>query len=220
MFTLDEAQDLIKKNGNKAFFPGEDEWAAVVRSDGKKDWVQLGDRLHRPGKSHVDGFGYPHWGDKLDTLEERHCIMFKAKGKNMKKLRFRRSSRIINIFPEEEYTDPEEVISVDDAVNLIDENYASLFPDEDPVDEDDAEALAKKEAKIQETKEIMELMNEEELIDLEKYLEKKVKEEPAPVGEVFDEDEKSEEDDSQTEPEDLAPSKPPGFVPVNPLIKF
>ena len=64
MFTLDEVRDLIKKNGNKGFFPGEDYWAAVVRSDGEKDWVQIGETYtHSPGKSHVDNYGYPAWGD-------------------------------------------------------------------------------------------------------------------------------------------------------------
>jgi len=77
MLTLDEARDLIKKNGKQAFFPGEDQWAAVVRSDGEKDWVQLGDKHHHPGKSHVDDCGeYPQWGDKLETFVWRNCIMF------------------------------------------------------------------------------------------------------------------------------------------------
>ncbi|CAE7693784.1 unnamed protein product, partial [Symbiodinium pilosum] len=62
---LREAQDFLDKNG--AIYPGEDQWAAVTRPDGSlggRDWVQVGNKIHYVGKSHVDDQGnYPRWGD-------------------------------------------------------------------------------------------------------------------------------------------------------------
>ena len=74
--TLEEAQELIKANSKKPFFPGEDQWAAVVTSSGDKDWVQLGNKHHTPGKSHSE-WGYPGWGNKVGHFVWRNCIMFK-----------------------------------------------------------------------------------------------------------------------------------------------
>eukprot|EP00931_Biecheleriopsis_adriatica_P003001 TRINITY_DN10421_c0_g3_i2.p1 TRINITY_DN10421_c0_g3~~TRINITY_DN10421_c0_g3_i2.p1 ORF type:complete len:822 (+),score=142.96 TRINITY_DN10421_c0_g3_i2:55-2520(+) len=57
LLTLQEARTLM--NG-KALYPGEDQWCAVQG----RDWVQVGDKIHHPGKSHnVDCGGYPPWGD-------------------------------------------------------------------------------------------------------------------------------------------------------------
>lgn len=52
----------------------------------------------------------------------------------------------------------EELIDVDGAVDLIEENYAKLFP-EDEESEDDREALTKKQEIIQTIKEQIEFMN-------------------------------------------------------------
>ena len=45
-------------------------WVACGEID-NKDWVQIGDKLHTPGKSHVIDEGYyPVWGD--DASKETH----------------------------------------------------------------------------------------------------------------------------------------------------
>ena len=63
LLTVEEAKSFLKKRGS-AIYPGEDQWVAVIRKDGGKDWVQVGDKHHPVGKSHVDeGSGYPKWGD-------------------------------------------------------------------------------------------------------------------------------------------------------------
>lgn len=60
---MEEAKSFLKKRG-KALYPGEDQWAACIRKDGGKDWIQVGDTRHPVRKSHVDeGSGYPPWGD-------------------------------------------------------------------------------------------------------------------------------------------------------------
>ena len=57
LLTLEEARQFI--NG-RALYPGEDQWCAIQG----RDWVQVGDKHHHPGKSHVkDCGGYPPWGD-------------------------------------------------------------------------------------------------------------------------------------------------------------
>jgi len=48
----------------RALYPGEDQWAAVLDATTGRDWVQVGDSCHPPGKSHnVDCGHYPPWGD-------------------------------------------------------------------------------------------------------------------------------------------------------------
>ena len=57
LLTLDEAREFM--NGS-ALYPGEDQWAAIQ----DRDWVEIGDSAHSPGKSHVKDFHhYPPWGD-------------------------------------------------------------------------------------------------------------------------------------------------------------
>ena len=50
-----------------------DTWCAVTRPDhgDGRDWVQIsgppalgGGSMHPPGRSHVDDYDYPPWGDK------------------------------------------------------------------------------------------------------------------------------------------------------------
>ena len=43
-----------------------DHWVAVEKTNGKKDWIQVGDSLGRTGWSHVKHYGYPKWGDGKD----------------------------------------------------------------------------------------------------------------------------------------------------------
>ena len=64
---LDEARAFLEKNG--PIYPGEDQWAAVTRADGGRDWVQVGNKIHPVGKSSVDDSpnGYPPWGDDAST---------------------------------------------------------------------------------------------------------------------------------------------------------
>ena len=61
LLTLDEAKALM---GGKALYPGEDQWCAVQG----RDWVQVGDLHHHPGKSHNrECGGYPPWGDDANN---------------------------------------------------------------------------------------------------------------------------------------------------------
>jgi len=44
---------------------GSDKWSPVVNlPTNGHDWMQIGDLNHEPGKSHVEHFGYPGWGDE------------------------------------------------------------------------------------------------------------------------------------------------------------
>jgi len=57
LLTLEEARAHM---AGRALYPGEDQWCAVEG----RDWVQVGDRTHPPGRSHVqDCHHYPPWGD-------------------------------------------------------------------------------------------------------------------------------------------------------------
>jgi len=61
LLTLDEAKALM---GGRALYPGEDQWCAVQG----RDWVQVGDLHHHPGKSHNrECGGYPPWGDDANN---------------------------------------------------------------------------------------------------------------------------------------------------------
>ena len=61
LLTLEEARALMS---GRALYPGEDQWAAVQG----RDWVQVGDRHHHPGKSHnVECGHYPPWGDDANN---------------------------------------------------------------------------------------------------------------------------------------------------------
>lgn len=61
LLTLAEARQHM---GGKALCPGDDQWCAVAG----RDWVQIGDRHHHPGKSHVaDCKHYPPWGDDANN---------------------------------------------------------------------------------------------------------------------------------------------------------
>lgn len=62
LLTLKEARAFIQKQG--PLFVNEDQWAAVVGEDGSKDWIQVGNKVHQTGRSHVEDLGaYPSWGD-------------------------------------------------------------------------------------------------------------------------------------------------------------
>jgi len=64
LMTLEEARELLKSG---PLYAGQDQWAAVTGAGGAKDWVQIGDKHHHPGKSHcVDCGHYPPWGDQAD----------------------------------------------------------------------------------------------------------------------------------------------------------
>ena len=61
--TIQEIRDYINKNG--AVAPGQDQWVAVT-NDGARDWAQIGNTVHVPGKSHIkDVKYYPAWGDNI-----------------------------------------------------------------------------------------------------------------------------------------------------------
>lgn len=60
--TLQEIQDYIKQKGG-ALVLGQDQWVAVT-NNGARDWAQIGNSIHVPGKSHIkDVKYYPAWGD-------------------------------------------------------------------------------------------------------------------------------------------------------------
>ena len=48
-------------NGH-AIFSG-DYWAPTKEPNGDKDWIQIGDNPHYPGKSHTVSGAYPSWGN-------------------------------------------------------------------------------------------------------------------------------------------------------------
>lgn len=61
LLTLDEARTLLEHQG--VLFAGEDQWA-VVKTNGGRDWVQVGNRGHQTGRSYVDEHGsLPPWDD-------------------------------------------------------------------------------------------------------------------------------------------------------------
>ena len=77
--SLNELIDYIKKNGSVALVPGEDQWVAVTNgfNGAKRDWVQVGSpSYHFPGKSHVQYYGYPGWGDTLNTTATYNVYVF------------------------------------------------------------------------------------------------------------------------------------------------
>jgi len=68
LLTLKEAQELLKSG---PICPDNDQWAAVTGMGGERDWVQVGNKYHHPGKSHcVDSGHYPPWGD--DTTNQTY----------------------------------------------------------------------------------------------------------------------------------------------------
>lgn len=61
LLTLDEARTLLEHQG--VLFAGEDQWA-VVKTNGGRDWVQVGNRGHQTGKSYVAEHGsLPSWDE-------------------------------------------------------------------------------------------------------------------------------------------------------------
>ena len=68
LLTLEEAKTLM---GGRPLYPGEDQWCAVQG----RDWVQVGDGNHHPGKSHTrECGGYPSWGDDLNDGNPWHYV--------------------------------------------------------------------------------------------------------------------------------------------------
>jgi len=51
-----------------SLLPKEDQWVATLSGEGKRDWVQIGNKYHTPGLEHVKKWDYPTWGDKLDDI--------------------------------------------------------------------------------------------------------------------------------------------------------
>ena len=61
LLTLAEARAAM--NG-RALYPGEDQWCAVQG----RDWVQVGDASHHPGKSHVQDCHHYRHGAIMRTI--------------------------------------------------------------------------------------------------------------------------------------------------------
>ena len=74
LLTLEEAKALM---GDKPLYPGEDQWCAVQG----RDWVQVGDAIHHPGKSHISECGgYPGWGDDANDCNPWHYVALYTPG--------------------------------------------------------------------------------------------------------------------------------------------
>ena len=58
LLTRKKAQAFIQSLNGAALYPGEDLWVAVKG----RDWIQVGNLSHYPGKSHLE-YEYPPWGD-------------------------------------------------------------------------------------------------------------------------------------------------------------
>lgn len=64
LLTTEELEQFL---ANLPLYPGDDQWVATRNSEEERDWVQVGDRHHHPGKSHLKaGYGYPVWGDNME----------------------------------------------------------------------------------------------------------------------------------------------------------
>ena len=81
LLTLEEAKALM---GGKPLYPKEDQWCAVQG----RDWVQVGDGTgcrcksgnHHPGKSHIEVYGYPGWGDNANDCNPWHSVALYTTG--------------------------------------------------------------------------------------------------------------------------------------------
>ena len=74
LLTLEEAKALM---GGRPLYPGEDQWCAVQG----RDWVQVGDAIHHPGKSHISECGgYPGWGDDANDCNPWHYVALYTTG--------------------------------------------------------------------------------------------------------------------------------------------
>ena len=72
MIPLIEAQKFLQKNVQ---CPGLDQWCAIKEEDGTRDWVQVGDLYHFPGKSVREAYKcYPDWGEDINVCDEGLCI--------------------------------------------------------------------------------------------------------------------------------------------------
>ena len=66
LLTLDEVDALLKLHGG-VLYKGHDEWIPCASpgedGDERKDWVQLADKFHKPGRTHRE-WGWPRWADR------------------------------------------------------------------------------------------------------------------------------------------------------------
>jgi len=82
MLTLSQIQEVHKSHNYGKMFPDRDLWVPIYNDAEKKipDWFSLGNAYHN-GKSHVDMFGYPGWGNVESNQEYEHMkgIIFSKK---------------------------------------------------------------------------------------------------------------------------------------------
>jgi len=101
--TLEEGRGFLKNYGG-ALYKGQDQWVAIFDPEDceRRDWMQVGDKCHHPGKSHVlDCRHYPPWGDDknsktygnptwnhclLWTTSEEKLVFSESNSKSMKKI--------------------------------------------------------------------------------------------------------------------------------------
>jgi len=60
-------QEVLDTLVHGPLYPGEDQWVAVLGENSERDWVQVGDLVHKPGTKHSIR-GYPTWGDNPNDL--------------------------------------------------------------------------------------------------------------------------------------------------------
>ena len=71
LLTLAEARHYMK---GKSLYPDDDQWAALYR----RDWIQVGDRRHFPGKSWVQSNdAEPDWADQ-PYHENSKVVLYKT----------------------------------------------------------------------------------------------------------------------------------------------
>jgi len=80
MLTLKEIELVHLDHNYGVLFPDKDMWVPIYNDDKKtvRDWFSLGN-AHHNGKSHVDEFGYPSWGDIENNkeLEAMKGVLFR-----------------------------------------------------------------------------------------------------------------------------------------------
>merc|ERR1712118_11375 len=56
------AEEIVEFIMGGVIYPKEDQLVACFDKNGEKEWIQVGNKWHKPGKQHVAQFGsYPVW---------------------------------------------------------------------------------------------------------------------------------------------------------------
>lgn len=85
--TFNELLQYINSKGSEPLVPKEDQWVAVTDgyNGAKRDWEQIGNPgYHTPGKSHVQNYGYPGWGDTLTNAAYNMYVFWISEEKTVR----------------------------------------------------------------------------------------------------------------------------------------